>query len=52
MLAWRRLICSARYLGVAPWDLATQPGWWQDLAGLMQETDNAADEWAQSQAKP
>lgn len=26
------LVRAAKYLGVAPWDLAARPVWWQNLA--------------------
>lgn len=29
---WYPLIRAARYLGVAPWDLARQPVWWREIA--------------------
>jgi len=49
---WYPLIRAARYLGVAPWELATQPIAWQDWA-LMAENaeapapkqDSRGDQW-------
>lgn len=37
---WWFLIRAARYLGVAPWDLARQPVFWMDAA-LVTETVEA-----------
>lgn len=30
--AWYTLVKAARYLGVAPWDLARKPLWWTHVA--------------------
>lgn len=32
MSDWYRLIRAAKYLGVAPWELARQPAAWMNLA--------------------
>lgn len=29
---WYPLLKAAKYLGVAPWDLAKQPMWWTEIA--------------------
>jgi hypothetical protein len=29
---WYRLIVAAKYLRVAPWDLAEKPYWWVEIA--------------------
>lgn len=30
--SWWRVVSAARYLGVAPWELARQPTFWTDAA--------------------
>jgi hypothetical protein len=34
-----RLIRAARYLGVAPWDLAKRPTYWQEWALICEKAD-------------
>lgn len=29
---WYFTLRAAKYLGVAPWDLAERPVWWQEIA--------------------
>lgn len=41
---WYRVIRAAKYLGVAPWDLAAQPMVWVERA----ETAQAAEAHAQN----
>lgn len=47
---WYGLVRAARYLGVAPWDLAAQDDMWEDMALLAEsaeiEGQNAANERA------
>ena len=38
--AWYSLIQAARYLGVPPWDLATKPIWWMNVALSAQSAEN------------
>jgi hypothetical protein len=33
------LVKTAKWMGVAPWDLAEQPIWWLDLASLAVELE-------------
>jgi hypothetical protein len=37
---------AAKYLGVAPWDLAEQPTYWRDVALYFE----AEERWAEAQA--
>lgn len=37
---WYSLIRSARYLGVAPWELAKQPVWWLRVAQAAEAAEN------------
>lgn len=30
--SWYGLLQAAKYLGVAPWDLAQRPVWWTEIA--------------------
>jgi len=39
---WYRVIKAARYLGVAPWDLATRPNWWLEVALASQDAEAKA----------
>lgn len=39
---WYRLVKAARYLGVAPWDLATKPVWWLEVALASQDAEAKA----------
>lgn len=39
---WYLLITAARYLGVAPWDLARRPVWWMNIALAAQSAENSA----------
>lgn len=39
---WYRLICAAKYLGVAPWDLHSQPVIWQSWADMAERAENSA----------
>ena len=48
--AWYYLLRAARYLGVAPWDLAARPVWWQEIA-LAAEAAEAAASRQRSKAK-
>lgn len=49
LLAWRRVIKAAQYLGVTPWDLARQPSLWVTMAELNSEVDAAEQRWHESQ---
>ena len=41
---WWRIVAAARYLGVAPWDLAQRPVFWVDVAHeAMSAEAHAAD---------
>lgn len=51
LIEWRRVIKAAQYLGVAPWDLFTQPTLWLDMAELNSEVDQAQQRWADMQAR-
>jgi len=33
------LVTAARYYGVAPWDLATQCVWWEDIAHICRSAE-------------
>lgn len=37
--SWYRLLDAARYLGVAPWDLASQPIAWVHMAESAQDAE-------------
>lgn len=37
--SWWHLIQAARYLRVAPWDLARQPVWWMRIALAAQSAE-------------
>lgn len=39
---WFSLIQAAKYLGVAPWDLAKQPAWWLRAAQIAQSAESSA----------
>lgn len=41
---WYRLIQAAKYLGVAPWDLAQRPVWWMNIAVAAQNAEHAAEQ--------
>lgn len=43
MPAWYLLVSAARYLKVAPWDLARQPAWWTNVAIAAQSAENSAN---------
>lgn len=43
---WYGLLRAAQYLGVAPWDLAERPIFWQDAALIAMQ----GEAWAQEQA--
>jgi hypothetical protein len=36
------MLRAARYLGVAPWDLADRPVWWQEIALAAEAAEAAA----------
>lgn len=40
---WYRVIRAARYLGVAPWDLASQPVSWLEMAEAARSAEAAAE---------
>ena len=40
---WYPLIRAARYLGVAPWELAKQPITWREWASIAQSAENHAE---------
>ena len=40
------LVRAAKYLGVAPWELAEQPTYWRDVALYFE----AEERWAEAQA--
>jgi hypothetical protein len=40
--SWYSLIAAARYLGVAPWDLAAQPIAWQEMALMAHRAEQSA----------
>lgn len=42
MPEWYPLIRAARYLGVAPWELAQQPRQWMDWANIAQNAEAEA----------
>lgn len=44
-----RLIAAAKYLGVAPWDLAEQPAWWMETALLFNEVEGLAGQGPKKQ---
>lgn len=47
---WYPLLQAARYLGVAPWELAERPSVWRDWALMAMEAENyAAEERARHQ---
>jgi hypothetical protein len=39
---WYSLIKAARYLGVPPWDLATRPVYWINLAIVCESLDSTS----------
>ena len=41
---WYALIQAARYLGVAPWDLAERSVWWMNIALAAQKAEHAAQQ--------
>ena len=41
--SWYRLMQAAKYLGVAPWDLAVQPAWWQEMALTAMSSEAGAE---------
>lgn len=41
--SWYRLIRAAKYLGVAPWDLASQPHTWVNMAEAAQDAEAHAE---------
>jgi hypothetical protein len=40
--AWYLTLRAAKYLGVAPWDLAERPVWWQEIALVAEKAETAA----------
>ena len=42
MPEWYVLVRAARYLGVAPWDLAAQPALWREWALAAESAEAAA----------
>lgn len=44
---WYRVIRAAKFLGVAPWDLAEAPITWLDMAEATMQAEHAAQEAAQ-----
>ena len=40
--SWYLLLRAAKYLGVAPWDLADKPVWWQEIALEAEGAEQAA----------
>lgn len=42
MPQWYRLVTAARYLNVAPWELARQPVWWMNVALGAKAAEDAA----------
>jgi hypothetical protein len=47
---WYALIQAAKYYGVAPWVLAEQGIWWQDMALICMDAEARAREFYQRQA--
>lgn len=45
---WYALIQAARYLRVAPWDLASRPVWWLRVAQAAQSAEASAERIKQS----
>lgn len=41
---WYTLVSAARYLRVAPWDLAQRPAWWVHVALAAQAAEGHASE--------
>jgi hypothetical protein len=39
---WYLTLRAAKYLGVAPWDLAERPVWWQEIALAAEKAETAA----------
>lgn len=37
---WYLLVRAARYLKVPPWDLATKPVWWMNVALAAEQAEN------------
>jgi len=48
---WYLLIRAARYLGVAPWDLARQPVVWRDWALIAESAEAEAEAEAVKRGK-
>ena len=46
-----RLIRAARWLGVAPWDLARQPIWWREWAFTAMEAEGVIAEAVAEKAR-
>ena len=41
---WYPLVRAAKYLGVAPWELAERPSWWQEVALVAEAAEAEAQE--------
>lgn len=49
--AWVGLVQVARWLGVAPWDLAEAPSMWRDRVSAVMEAEAHAEEMARRHQK-
>lgn len=48
---WYPLLRAAKYLGVAPWDLANQPILWQQVALVAEAAEAEAKQALEEQAQ-
>ena len=48
---WYELIQSAKYLGVAPWELLTQARWWRETAGKCIDAESRANDILKAHGK-
>lgn len=51
MPEWYTVIRAARYLGVAPWDLAVQAAAWTDYALMAEAAEKGAEAYRQWRAR-
>lgn len=51
MPEWYPLIRAARWLGVAPWDLAEQPSFWREAALESELAEGDANRYLQKKAE-
>lgn len=50
--SWYPLLQAAKYLGVAPWELATKPQWWTSIALAAEAAETGAQKDRDKKKKP